>query len=146
MKKVLVLCGSNSCRSQMAEGYLQFYAKQWIEVFSAGVREADVHPLTIEVMAEDSIDITHHLSKAYDRFQGQHFDYLITLCDEAKENLPGFIHFDHHLHFDIPDPVEAEGNKEDQLIIFRDVREIVKKRMLRFIGQKLIEAPVAAVQ
>lgn len=144
MKRILILCGSNSCRSQMAEGYLRFYAQQWAHIESAGVRKSDVHPLTIRVMAEDSIDISHHISQAYRQFNGQTFDYLITLCDEAKEQLPATIQFRQHLHFDVPDPAAVIGSPEQQLTAFRSVREIIKKRMLRLIGGRLIEETAAA--
>lgn len=139
MKRILVLCGSNSCRSQMAEGYLKFYARQWADVHSAGVRKTQVHPLTFKIMEEDSIDVSRQLSKTYKRFRGQHFDYVITLCDEAKDHLPKDIYYDAHLHFDIPDPALAKGNRESRLGAFREVREIIKTEMLRLIGSRLME-------
>jgi arsenate reductase len=146
MKRILVLCGSNSCRSQMAEGYLSFYAKQWAIIDSAGLRRAEVHPLTIQVMEEDSINVNHHISKTYHQFNGIYFDYLITLCEEAKEKLPKDIQYGQHLHFDVPDPAEATGSTLEKLEVFRSVREQVKKRMLRLIGSRLIEERLATTQ
>ncbi len=107
------------------------------------MRKGEVHPLAIEVMEEDSIDVSRQLSKTFKEFKGQHFDYVITLCEEAQNNLPKFIRFDHHLHFDIPDPALAQGAKDERLIVFRDVREFVKKQMLHLIGSRLIEEPAS---
>ena len=127
----------------MAEGYLSFYAKQWATIESAGLRRAEVHPLTIQVMEEDSINVSHHISKTYHQFNGIYFDYLITLCDEANEQLPKNIKFGQHLHFDVPDPAEATGSTPERLEVFRSVREEVRKRMLRLIGGQLMEKTLA---
>ncbi len=135
MKKILVLCSANSCRSQMAEGYLKFFAGEKALVFSAGIISEGVHNLAIKVMADDNIDISENDSKSIDAFAGTHFDYLITVCNAANQKVSGTISYDHHLHFDIPDPAKVEGSEEERLTAFRKTREIVKKRMLKFIGQ-----------
>ena len=129
----------------MAEGYLKFYARQWAIIESAGVREAKIHPLTLRVMEEDSIDVSHHISKAVQKFDGQYFDYIITLCDEARDKLPTSIEYGQHLHFDIQDPAAAEGSVAEKLIVFRYVRESIRKRMLRLIGKRLMEGGMATV-
>lgn len=145
MKRILVLCGSNSCRSQMAMGYLKFYAGKWADTESAGVRMTSVHPLTVRVMEEDSIDLGDQTSKTYHLFKDQHFEFIITLCDEASENLPSDISYDQHIHFDIPDPATTPGGPAEQLNAFRKVREMIKKQMLRLIGSRLIEEESVSV-
>ncbi len=130
-----MLCSANSCRSQMAEGYLKFFAGDNALVDSAGISADGIHAMTIKVMAEDNIDITESESKSVDRFAGNHFDYLITVCNAADQVLPNDISYSNRLHFDIPDPAKVEGSEEVRLKAFRNTREIVKKRMLKFIGQ-----------
>ncbi len=137
MKKILVLCSGNSCRSQMAEGYLKYYATGRAEYFSAGLQDRGVNPLTVEVMAEDNIDISTNHSKTYHRFQKQPFDYLITVCDEAYQQLPKGLSAEHHVHFSIPDPDRVNGTLEERREAFRQIRETVKKNFLKFIGREL---------
>ena len=134
-----MLCTGNSCRSQMAEGYLQFYAQGKALAFSAGLEDHGVNPYTLKVMAEDNIDITSHYSKRLNVFRGQHFDYLITVCDEADKEVLKGISFQHKLHFSIPDPAAFEGPEAEKMEEFRRVRELVKKNVLKFIGQVLFE-------
>ncbi len=146
MKKILVLCSGNSSRSQMAEGYLNYYAAGRAEFFSAGLQDRGVNPLTIEVMAEDNIDISANYSKTYHQFQKQRFDYLITVCDEAYRRLPKGLSARHHVHFSIPDPDQAKGTPEERREAFRQIRETVKKNILKFIGRELpnVAEPVAS--
>ena len=89
-KKVLVLCTGNSCRSQIAEGYLRYFAEQKAEIFSAGVETHGVNPKAIETMKEDGIDISHHTSNNIDEYRNIDFDFVITVCDNAKERCPFF--------------------------------------------------------
>lgn len=138
MKRVLVLCTGNACRSQMAEGYLNFYAGDKGRFFSAGLEEHGLHPVSVQVMDEDNIDISGNWSKKYNVFEDQHFDFLITVCDDVQNRLPDDLSFLHHLHFSIPNPIKVKGNREQQLRAFREAREIVKKSMLKFIGMELI--------
>jgi len=90
MKKILVLCTGNSCRSQIAEGYLRYFAKQKAIVFSAGIETHGVNPKAIAIMKEDGIDISNHTSNHIDAYRNIDFDFVITVCDHAKENCPFF--------------------------------------------------------
>lgn len=139
MKRVLVLCTGNSCRSQMAEGYLQFYAQGKALAFSAGLEDHGVNAFTLKVMAEDNIDISTHHSKQLRVFKGQQFDYLISVCEEVDEKTLKDITYKHKLHFSIPDPAGFEGTDAEKIEEFRRVRELVKKNVLKFIGQVLFE-------
>ena len=138
MKKVLVLCSGNSCRSQMAEGYLSYYASDKIKVISAGLEDHGLNPYAVEVMAEDSIDISHHTSKAIKTLSRRKFDYLITVCDEAKKSIPSRLKIKKKKHFSIPDPAQYVGPEEEKKEEFRKVREQVKKSILKFIGKELL--------
>mgnify|MGYP003876906085 CR=1 FL=1 len=134
--KVLFLCVANSARSQMAEGLLRYFYGDRFEVFSAGAKETFVHPLAIEVMREIGIDISHHKSKLVSEFLFQSFDYVITLCgDYSKEMCPVFIGEvkKGKLHWNFPDPVEAEGTLEEKLDFFRKVRDDIKKKIDEFV-------------
>ncbi len=145
MKKILVLCSGNSARSQMAEGYLNFYAAEKGLFFSAGLENRGINPLTLEVMAEDNIDISEHASKSYHLFKKVAFDYILVVCDQAYQKFPASLNGKQVIHFSIPDPDEAIGTTEERLIRFRQIREVVKKHILRFIGKELTEEPVAVL-
>lgn len=135
MKKILVLCTGNACRSQMAEGYLRFFTQGTAEVTSAGLDPSQVHPLAVAAMQEDNIDISEAQSKGVDGFSGQHFDYLITVCDHAKERQPADISANHYQHYSIPDP-EQIAKVQEPFSAFAETREQVKREMLRFIGMQ----------
>lgn len=136
MKKILVLCTGNACRSQMAEAYLRFFTQGNAEIFSAGLKPHQVHPLAIEVMQEDNIDISFAQSKHSNDFSGEHFDYLLTVCANAHQQRPTDITADHYFSYDIPDPESVEAaTAAEQLDVFLDVREEIKREMLRFIGK-----------
>lgn len=122
----------------MAEGYLKYYAKGNIKVFSAGLESHGLNPYTVEVMAEDSIDISHHTSKSLKSISRNKFDYLITVCEEAKNALPANFKVKKRFHFDIPDPAASDGSDEEIKETFRTVRETVKKSILKFIGMELL--------
>lgn len=128
-KRVLFLCTGNSCRSQMAEGLLRSLAGDRFEVFSAGVNPTQVHPLTIRVMQEIGIDISGHRSKPVDEFFDQEFDYVITLCDDARQTCPFFPGSHELLHWSLPDPAEASGSDDEKLIFFRTVRDRVRQHV-----------------
>lgn len=138
MRKVLVLCSGNSVRSQIAEAYLKFYAKGYGIFFSAGLTDEGINPYAARVMAEDNIDLNEHLSKTVEAFTNIHFDYLITVCPEANKNLPDNFSYDHHTHYEIPDPTSFEGSEEEKLRFFFDTRETVKRYILQFIGRNLM--------
>ena len=126
MKQILVLCTGNSCRSQIAEGYLQFFAGNRAIVYSAGIETHGVNPKAIEVMAEDGINISHHTSNNIDEYAGFPFDHVITVCDNAKENCPYFPTNAQRFHFNFPDPAKATGTPEEIMNEFRRVRDMIK--------------------
>ncbi|HMQ48738.1 MAG TPA: arsenate reductase ArsC [Saprospiraceae bacterium] len=145
MKKVLVLCVNNSCRSQMAEGYLNYYGSRFALFYSAGSNPTELHELAKQVMEEDSIDIHAYTAKALSSFYGQKFDYLISVCNEVPDELLNRIKFKHKIQLNIPDPAKAKGTDAEKLKEFRRVREMIKVQMLKFIGRELlVEAPIAA--
>jgi arsenate reductase len=134
-KRVLFLCTTNSCRSQMAEGILKAIGKNGLEVWSAGTESTSVHPLAAKVMAESGIDISNQESKSVAKFQGQEFDYMITLCGEnAKDRCPAFIgQTKHRLHWDFSDPADATGSEQEKLDVFRKIRDQIRTRIEAFV-------------
>lgn len=138
MKKVLVLCSAYSTRSQMAEAYLKFYAKGYGIFFSAGLKTHGINPYAAKVMEEDNIDLNEHLSKTVETFNNITFDYLITVCNQAKEHIPRNFSYRKHVHFDIDDPADTMGTEEEVLQAFLDTRETVKRHILHFIGRHLL--------
>jgi len=133
MKRILVLCTGNSCRSQMAEGFLRQMAHDRFEIFSAGVKATQVNPFAIKVMDEIGIDISSHRSKSVTEFLGQVFDYIITVCDNAKQTCPMFPGQYEKMHWDIEDPADAKGSEEEKLNFFRKIRDEIKDRCLNFL-------------
>jgi arsenate reductase (thioredoxin) len=132
-KKILVLCTGNSCRSQIAEGYLRNFAGERAEVFSAGVETHGVNPKAIEIMKEDGIDISAHTSNNVDEYAQIEFDWVITVCDNAKERCPYFPTKAQKLHYNFPDPAKATGTEEEVKGQFRLVREMIKSYCKNFV-------------
>lgn len=132
-KRVLILCTGNSARSQMAEGLLRHFGGDKFEVESAGVISSFVRPQAIEAMKEIGIDISSHRSKSVEEFQGQEFDYVITVCDNAKENCPFFSASTELVHWSFDDPAEAVGSDEEQSAVFRRVRDEIQNRLKSFM-------------
>lgn len=132
-KKVLFLCTGNSCRSQMAEGFLRHMARDRFEVFSAGVKPTQVNPLAIKVMAEVDIDISKHRSKSAMEFIGKQFDYVITVCDNAKQTCPVFPGKYEKIHWDLEDPAETQGSEEERIVVFRKIRDEIRQRIEEWI-------------
>lgn len=130
--KILVICTGNSARSQMAEGFLKHYKKKW-EIYSAGTKPTGLNPLAVEVMSEKGIDISGYKSKSIDLFLNKKFDYIITVCDNAKESCPVFPGNAKYLHWSLKDPAAIEGTKEEKLIVFRKTRDEIHNRVLEFI-------------
>jgi arsenate reductase (thioredoxin) len=127
MKKVLILCTGNSARSQMAEGLLKHISKDRYEVYSAGTKPSIVRPEAIQVLAEIGIDISGNRSKSIDEFAGQEIDYVLTVCDNAKENCPYFPAKTKIVHRSFDDPPEVgEFDEETRLWVFRRVRDEIK--------------------
>jgi arsenate reductase len=133
MKRVLMLCTGNSARSQMAEGLLREFAGDRFEVESAGVAPTQVRPEAIAVMREIGIDISQQRSKSVDDFAGQQFAYVITVCDNANEQCPVFPGNTQRLHWSFADPAAAEGDYDQRLNVFRNVRDEILQRLQVFI-------------
>jgi arsenate reductase len=133
-KRVLILCTGNSARSQMAEGLLRHLAGDRFEVESAGVEPSLVRPQAIAVMREVGVDISGHRSKSVDEFTGQEFDYVITVCDNARERCPIFPGKTERLHWNFDDPAIAEGDEQAVLAVFRRVRDEIENRLREFTG------------
>ena len=126
MKKVLVLCTGNSCRSQIAHGYLNKLLNGRAEVYSAGVETHGVNPLAIKTMQEDGIDISKHTSNNISEYSTIQFDYIITVCDHANERCPVFPSNAIKLHQNFPDPAKATGTPEEIKNEFARVRQLIK--------------------
>jgi arsenate reductase len=131
-KRVLILCTGNSARSQMAEGLLRRDGGARFEVFSAGVSPSHVRPEAIEAMREIGIDISGQRSKSIEEFAGQAFDYVITVCDNARERCPFFPAETRRIHWNFDDPAAAEGDAIARLAVFRRVRDEIRARLGEF--------------
>lgn len=136
-KKVLVLCTGNSCRSQIADGYLRFFAQDKAEIYSAGVETHGVNPKAIATMKEDGIDISNHTSNNVNEYRDIDFDYVITVCDHAKERCPYFPSRAELFHYNFPDPAKATGTEEEVKEQFRAVRQMIKEYCSDFVSTKL---------
>ena len=137
MKKILVLCTGNSCRSQIAEGYLRRFSGDKAVVYSAGVETHGVNPKAIKIMAEDGIDISDHTSNNIDEYTKIDFDIVITVCDNAKERCPYFPTNAKKFHHNFPDPAKAIGSDEEVKAEFRAVREMIKEYCEDFVKANL---------
>ncbi len=135
--KILVLCTGNSCRSQIAEGYLRYFANGRAEIYSAGVETHGVNPRAIAIMKEDGIDISHHTSNNINEYAGVAFDYIITVCDNAKERCPYFPGQAEKTHHNFMDPAKATGTDAEIMNSFRIVRDEIKAFTKEYIGQVL---------
>lgn len=133
-KNILVLCTGNSCRSQIAEGYLRQFADGKAEIYSAGIETHGVNPKAIETMKEDGIDISNHTSNHLDEYKNIDFDYVITVCDNAQENCPFFPTKAKKFHYNFPDPAKAVGTDEEIKQQFREVRDSIKDYCKRFVN------------
>ena len=137
MKRILVLCTGNSCRSQIAEGYLRHFGGEQIEVFSAGIETHGVNPRAIQTMKEDGIDISGHTSNNVLEYTDVDFDFVITVCDHAKEVCPYYPSNAQKFHYNFPDPAKASGTEDEIDRSFVEVREMVKKYCLQFVKENL---------
>lgn len=135
MKKVLVLCTGNSCRSQIAEGYLKAFAGDKAEIYSAGIETHGVNPRAIEIMKRDGIDISAHTSNNVNEYTDIDFDFVITVCDNAKESCPYFPSKAVKLHYNFPDPAKATGTEEQVMEAFREVREQIRSYARNFVNE-----------
>ena len=137
-KKILILCTGNSCRSQMAEGFLKSFDKN-LEVYSAGTKPStQVHPKAIQVMNEVGIDLSKNYPKHSDQFINDELDFVITVCDNAKESCPIFIgKVGKQLHIGFEDPTDATGTEEEILTVFRRIRDEIKRDFYEFYLKEL---------
>lgn len=138
--RVLIICTGNSCRSQMAEGFLSSMDAE-LQVVSAGIKpEKTVNPFAIRVMEEAGIDISKHQPKLVDNFVKQDFDYVITVCGGAKEVCPFFSgSVKHRLHMGFDDPADARGTEEEKLLVYRKIRDEIKAGFTRLYQEYIIQ-------
>jgi arsenate reductase len=135
--KVLFLCTGNSCRSQMAEGFLRAYGGEDYEAHSAGTKPSAVNPLAVKVMREVSIEISGQRSKDVAEYLGRHFAVVITVCDNAKEGCPILPGPSIREHWPLEDPAAADGTEEYRLQVFRKVRDEIGDRVRSFVARKM---------
>lgn len=140
MKRILILCTGNSCRSQIAEGFLKEFDKN-LYVRSAGTNPSgQVHPKAIKVMTELGIDISSGRPENVDQYLNEEWDYVITVCDNAKESCPVFVgKVKHQLHIGFEDPAEATGSEEEVLSVFKRIRDEIKNDFYKFYKENLEE-------
>lgn len=136
-KKILVLCTGNSCRSQIAEGYLRHFAGNRADVYSAGVETHGVNPRAIATMQEDNLDISGQTSNNVEEYRGIDFDFVITVCDHAQERCPYFPSRAKKFHQNFPDPAKASGTEAEVKAKFRQVRDLIKEYCQRFVLENL---------
>jgi arsenate reductase (thioredoxin) len=128
-QRILFICTHNSARSQMAEGLLRYLGSGQFEAYSAGTEATRVRPLAIRAMAELGIDISQQQSKTLERYLNEPFDEVITVCDTAAEACPIFPGATHQRHWSFPDPSQATGSQEEQLAVYRQVRDAIRVRI-----------------
>ena len=136
MKNILVLCTGNSCRSQMAHGYLNTFAKDKATIYSAGIETHGLNPGALAIMKEDGLDISHHTSNNVTEYNTVDFDYILTVCDHANENCP-FIPSKNavRLHHNFFDPSKVEGTDKEKHAAFLKAREEIKGYCKAFVGK-----------
>ncbi len=138
-KKILVLCTGNSCRSQIAHGYFDYFTDgRKVKVYSAGVETHGVNPRAIQTMQEDGIDLSHYTSNHIDEYLDIDFDFVLTVCDNAKERCPYFPSNAKKFHYNFYDPAKAIGSEDEVLEQFRNVREQIKSYVKQFIEEQEI--------
>ena len=136
MKNILILCTGNSCRSQIAHGYFEHFTDgRKVKVYSAGVETHGVNPKAIAIMKADDIDISHHTSNNVDEYFDIRFDYVITVCDNAKERCPFFPTKALKVHYNFPDPAKATGSEAEIMESFKSVRELIKNFTKQFVEE-----------
>lgn len=134
---ILVLCTGNSCRSQIADGYLKHFAGDRATIYSAGVETHGVNPRAVAIMAEDGIDISGNTSNNVDEYLGIDFDHVITVCDNAVERCPVFPSTAQKWHHNFPDPAKARGTEDEIMVEFRVVRDMIKVYSSVFVKNNL---------
>jgi arsenate reductase len=144
MQRVLFLCTHNSARSQMAEGFLRHLAGDRFEVASAGTEARGVNPLAVRVMAERGVDISGQTSKTLDRFLGERWEHVVTVCDGANEACPVFPRAGARLHWSFDDPSAARGIEPERLAVFRRVRDAIEARIVDWLREHAAVAGAAS--
>ena len=137
MKRILVLCTGNSARSQMGEGLFRAEGRGRFEVFSAGTKPSFVRPEAIAAMREIGIDISAHRSKSVDEFAGQPMDYVVTVCDHARDICPVFPAGTERIHWSFEDPAALQGTEEQRLAEFRRIRDQIHERVSAFVQEQV---------
>ncbi len=137
MKRILVLCTGNSARSQMAEGLFRHEGRGEYEIESAGTKPSCVRPEAIVVMRELGIDIAGHRSKSVDEFAGQRFDYVVTVCDNARDTCPMFPADVERIHWSLEDPAAVQGSEDARLAAFRRIRDQLHERVRVFFFSRV---------
>ncbi len=138
MKNVLVLCTGNSCRSQMAHGYLNHLQNDLAKIYSAGIETHGLNPGAVAIMKEDGIDISHHTSNHVDEYEGMDWDYIITVCDHAKEHCPYIPSKNaQRIHQNFKDPSKVKGSEEEIHEAFAQTRNSIKQFCLNFVKEEL---------
>ena len=132
--KILIICTGNSCRSQIAEGFFKHYKKDW-EICSAGISPKGLNSLAIDVMLENGINISNQTSDRIDKYINSKFDYVITVCDKAKETCPVFTNAKTSLHWGFADPDDTIGSYEEKINKFRDVRNQIEEKITQFLKE-----------
>jgi len=135
MSTILVLCTGNSCRSQIAEGYIRHFGGKDIEVYSAGIETHGVNPRAIQVMKEDGVNISNHTSNNINEYSDLEFDIILTVCDHAKENCPYIPGNASRLHHNFPDPAKASGSDKEILQEFRETRDLIRTYASNLISE-----------
>jgi arsenate reductase len=139
-RRVLFLCTGNSARSQIAEGLVNHFLGDRWEALSAGTHPTGyVHPLAVQAMAELGIDISGQRSKSVEEFRGQPFDVVITLCDSAAQECPVWLGPGRAVHMGFPDPARADGVMADRIDAFRQVRDAIREKVLRYLETEAVE-------
>ncbi|SFT06089.1 arsenate reductase [Zhouia amylolytica] len=137
MKNILVLCTGNSCRSQMAHGYLKQFTANKANIYSAGVEIHGLNPFAVGIMAEDGVDISKHTSNHVDEYSNIDFDFVITVCDHANESCPVFIGKTKKIHHDFSDPSKASGTAKELIEAFRNTRDEIKEFCHKFAKENI---------
>ena len=137
MYTILVLCTGNSCRSQMAHGWLNKFFQNQVEIYSAGTHPERVNSYPVEVMNEEGVDISHYISNHVEEYKDMYFDFVITVCDNAKESCPIFSNAKTIIHHSFIDPAMAKGEKNEILSVYRKVRDELKEYLMYFCKNHL---------
>jgi arsenate reductase len=130
--KILIICTGNSCRSQIAEGFFKHYKKDW-GIYSAGISPKGLNEFAVKVMMEKGIDISQQTSDNIEKYLNEKFDYVVTVCDKAKESCPLFPNTNKIIHWSFPDPVKTTGTIKEKINKFRKVRDLIEEKTIEFL-------------